>query len=61
MKPPRLILASTSPYRKTRLAQLRIPFDALPPDVDEEGFKQRISDPRELAACPWEAIPAAVL
>jgi septum formation protein len=32
---PRLILASTSPYRKALLHRLRIPFDTLPPLVDE--------------------------
>jgi septum formation protein len=32
---PRLILASSSPYRKELLARLRIPFDAITPDIDE--------------------------
>ena len=32
---PRLILASSSPYRKELLARLRIPFDILAPDIDE--------------------------
>jgi septum formation protein len=31
----RLILASTSPYRQELLARLRLPFEALPPGVDE--------------------------
>jgi septum formation protein len=31
----RLILASSSPYRKELLARLRIPFDILAPDIDE--------------------------
>lgn len=30
-----LILASSSPYRKTMLQRLGIPFDAITPDVDE--------------------------
>lgn len=32
---PRLILASTSPYRQALLARLRLPFDVAPPEVDE--------------------------
>lgn len=31
----RLILASSSPYRKDLLARLRIPFEAISPDIDE--------------------------
>lgn len=34
--PPRLILASTSPYRHELLSRLRVPFDAVPPEVDED-------------------------
>lgn len=33
--PPRLILASTSRYRRELLARLRIPFESLAPDIDE--------------------------
>jgi septum formation protein len=33
--PPRLILASSSPYRRELLARLRLPFEAISPDVDE--------------------------
>jgi len=33
--PPRLILASTSPYRRELLARLRLPFDVIAPEVDE--------------------------
>ena len=32
----KLILASTSPYRRELLARLRMPFDAMAPGVDEE-------------------------
>jgi len=35
MSPPRLILASTSRYRRQLLARLRLPFDVVAPDVDE--------------------------
>ena len=31
----RLILASTSAYRRELLARLRVPFETIPPDVDE--------------------------
>ena len=31
----RLVLASTSPYRRELLARLRVPFDVEPPEVDE--------------------------
>ena len=30
----RLVLASTSPYRRELLARLRLPFDVARPDVD---------------------------
>jgi len=33
--PPRLILASTSPYRRELLARLQLPFDVVAPEVDE--------------------------
>jgi septum formation protein len=32
---PRLILASTSPYRRELLSRLRVPFDVIAPGVDE--------------------------
>ncbi len=32
---PRLILASTSPYRRALLERLRVPFDCVAPDADE--------------------------
>jgi septum formation protein len=33
--PPRLILASSSPYRRELLGRLRVPFDVIVPDIDE--------------------------
>jgi len=33
--PPRLILASTSPYRRELLARLQLPFNVIAPEVDE--------------------------
>ena len=35
---PRLILASSSAYRSELLARLRLPFDALAPDIDESAL-----------------------
>ena len=35
MTSPRLVLASTSRYRKELLGRLRLPFDVASPDVDE--------------------------
>lgn len=46
---PRLILASTSPYRKAQLDRLKIPFEAIAPKVDEDAFKEKEHRPRELA------------
>ena len=34
-QPPRLILASSSAYRRELLARLQLPFDAVAPDIDE--------------------------
>jgi septum formation protein len=33
--PPRLILASSSAYRRELLGRLRLPFEAIAPDIDE--------------------------
>ena len=38
VNPPRLVLASTSPYRRELLARLRLPFDIEPPGVDEAAL-----------------------
>lgn len=35
---PPLILASTSTYRRELLSRLRLPFDVVPPDVDETSM-----------------------
>lgn len=49
--PPRLILASTSPYRRALLERLRLPFDCLSPRVDERALQQSLPHltPLELA------------
>ena len=50
---PRLVLASTSPYRRELLARLRLPFDTVRPEVDEAPLAER------LAAAKAEAVAAA--
>ncbi|MCA9113822.1 MAG: septum formation protein Maf [Planctomycetaceae bacterium] len=44
-----LILASTSPWRREQLARLGLPFQCVDPAVDEDVWKARLTDPRELA------------
>ena len=54
---PRLILASTSVYRREMLARLRLPFTAIPPEVDEtpqpgetpEALAMRLAQAKALA------------
>lgn len=46
---PRLILASTSKYRKALLERLGVPFDCVAPQVDEDTFKTLGLQPIELA------------
>ncbi len=56
----KLVLASTSPYRRELLARLKIPFDVLSPDVDEtplpnetpEQTAHRLSIAKAKAAAP---------
>jgi septum formation protein len=43
----KLILGSTSPYRRELLARLRIPFEVAAPDVDETP--QPVETPKQLA------------
>ncbi|MEE4302280.1 MAG: nucleoside triphosphate pyrophosphatase [Pseudomonadales bacterium] len=47
MTAPRLVLASTSPHRRQLLARLRVPFEAIAPEVDERPGADE--SPRELA------------
>lgn len=49
MSQPRIILASTSVYRKNLLDRIGIRAESVAPDVDEDHFKNSISDPEELA------------
>lgn len=45
--PRKLILGSTSPYRRELLARLRIPFEVVAPDVDETPWP--LETPQQLA------------
>ncbi len=45
--PPRLILASSSPYRRQLLARLGLPFCAIAPDIDESPLPDEL--PRDTA------------
>jgi septum formation protein len=54
----RLLLASTSPYRRELLSRLRIPFDVARPEVDEVPLpgESPLALARRLAAAKAEAI-----
>jgi septum formation protein len=45
----RLILASTSPYRRALLERLGVPFSVVAPRCDEEVWRAEVADPFELA------------
>jgi len=47
MTTPRLVLASTSPHRRQLLGRLRVPFEAIAPEVDETPGGDE--SPRDLA------------
>ncbi|QIL20999.1 Maf family nucleotide pyrophosphatase [Thermomonas sp. HDW16] len=55
---PRLVLASTSRYRRELLERLRLPFDVARPDVDETALPGE--SPRDLAIRLAEAKARAV-
>lgn len=57
---PRLILASTSRYRKALLERLRLPFECIAPGVDEASYRDRAADPRHLASTLARAKAEAV-
>lgn len=45
----RLVLASSSPYRRALLERLGVEFDVRAPDVDEDQYKAMPCTPREIA------------
>ena len=56
---PRLLLASTSPYRRELLARLRLPFETVRPDADEtpRPGEAPIALARRLAADKAGSVP----
>lgn len=46
----KLILASTSVYRKKQMAKFGLAFEAIAPNLDEEPYKQQGLTPQQLAA-----------
>ncbi|HET8818620.1 MAG TPA: Maf family nucleotide pyrophosphatase [Xanthomonadaceae bacterium] len=58
---PRLVLASTSPYRRALLARLRVPFETARPEVDETPRAGEAPDALagRLAAAKAEAVAGA--
>lgn len=60
MTTPPLVLASTSVYRKALLERLRIPFECVPPGVDESRFHATAADPIHLATSLARAKAEAV-
>ncbi|HEX3635565.1 MAG TPA: Maf family protein, partial [Paraburkholderia sp.] len=68
-RPPRLILASSSPYRRELLERLRVPFDVVVPAIDEtplagetpEATALRLADAKARAAASSLAAADAAL
>jgi septum formation protein len=65
--PPRLVLASSSPYRRELLTRLCLPFEAMAPDIDEsplpgeqpEATALRLA--REKAAAVAARVPGSIV
>ncbi len=60
MSLPRLVLASTSRYRRMLLARLGVAFDVAAPACDEAAYHARIHDPFDLAVALAAAKAEAV-
>ena len=58
--PPRLLLASTSPYRRELLTRLGVPFEAVGPGVPEEALEGElpVDRARRLALAKAQAVAA---
>lgn len=56
--PPRLILASSSAYRRELLGRLRLPFEVLAPDIDERALP---AEPAEATALRLARAKAAAV
>lgn len=57
---PRLILASTSPYRRDLLTRLQLPFEAVAPDADETPLPNEspVATAERLAVLKAQAVAA---
>jgi septum formation protein len=56
----RLILGSSSPYRKELLQRLRIPFDVISPDIDETPQPGESPEATAMRLCERKAMAIAV-
>lgn len=56
---PRLILGSSSPYRKELLQRLRLPFDVISPDIDETPEPGESPDATAMRLCEQKAMAIA--
>lgn len=56
---PRLILASSSPYRKELLARLRIPFDIFVPDINETPLPAESPEATAMRLAEQKAVAVA--
>lgn len=52
---PRLVLGSTSPYRRELLARLGLPFDVASPEVDEDPLPDEAPLQTALRLAAWKA------
>ncbi len=58
---PRLILASSSPYRKELLTRLRIPFEVITPNIDETSHSGEKAEETALRLATKKAATIATL
>lgn len=56
---PRLILGSSSPYRKALLERLRIPFEVISPDIDETPEPGESPEATAMRLCEQKAMAIA--
>lgn len=55
MSSPRIVLASTSPYRRELLARLRVPFEITAPGVDEVALSGEAPRDTAVRLSEWKA------
>ena len=55
MSSPRLVLASTSPFRRELLGRLGLPFDTASPDTDETALPGETPEATALRLSEWKA------